>query len=556
MKKSLLLGLVAVMGFTAQAQQLTSVSTLSHPMKRQGVTLSERAEKASFAAKKGKKVAAKADQPLLDQPAGKLFENMYVTSESYGLGWGDVYYQPVDGGYGAVVEGDDGCLYVKGPLSQAYVWGLGYPWIKLEKGEGDAYVMSMPQPYAIDYGDLYYIERLKYDEDLESYVSDEDNQSVRFQWKDNVLTQLDDAVVGLCDATHDWFYMGDWDIKYVVNNDKVAQVPSQGFEPFDMRMDFKDDPKDLSSEDKLMLTSFASGDETARQAYFAGFEANLPDAPVIYQINEDTHQIEIPGGQYMGVDMEYSSHMYLLSGNAKVENSGSQVYFNYDLTDKLALTVDEQTEVIAAAYPASLVVNCGRNQLYIADEFVAPRFSAVESKAQTPADPKDFTVKESVNFDIVKFVIPDVDVEGEDLNTKKLFYNIYLDNQVYTFDPEVFVGLDAPMTDVPYGFSESEYDIYMSASSKVNTIYFYDNDYKTIGVQSVYRGGSEERRSAIVSYTRSTTGINGINADVRTVKSESYYNVAGQRVDASASGLIIKKVEFTNGTTETYKVVK
>lgn len=554
MKKSLLLGLVAVMGFTAQAQQLTSVSTLSHPMKRQGVTLSERAEKASFAAKKGKKVAVKADQPLLDQPAGKLFENMYVTSESYGLGWGDVYYQPVDGGYGAVVEGDDGCLYVKGPLSQAYVWGLGYPWIKLEKGEGDAYVMSMPQPYAIDYGDLYYIERLKYDEDLESYVSDEENQSVRFQWKDNVLTQLDDAVVGLCDETHDWFYMGDWDIKYVVNNDKVAQVPSQGFEQADVRMDYKDDPEDLSSENKAMLTMYAPEDESSTQAYFVGFESNLPEAAVACQSNEDTRQLEIPGRQYLGVDMEYSSHMYLLCGNAKVENSDGYIYFNYDLTDKLVFDLDNET--YAAAYPASLIVNCGRNQLYIADEFVAPRFTAIEAKAQTPADPAEFTVKESVNFDIVKFVIPDVDVQGEELNTKKLFYNIYLDGQVYTFDPEVFVGLDAPMTDVPYGFSESEYDIYMSASSKVNTIYFYDNDYKTLGVQSVYRGGNEEHRSNIVTYTRSTTGIDGINADVRTVKSESYYNVAGQRVDASASGLVIKKVEFTDSTTATYKVVK
>ena len=55
MKKSLLLGLVAVMGITAQAQQLTGASTRNHPMKRQGVTLSERAEKATFAAKKAKK---------------------------------------------------------------------------------------------------------------------------------------------------------------------------------------------------------------------------------------------------------------------------------------------------------------------------------------------------------------------------------------------------------------------------------------------------------------------------------------------------------------------
>lgn len=558
MKKSLLLGLAAVMGMSLQAQQLTAATQLSHPMKRQGITLSERAEKASFAAKKAKKVSTKAEAPVTDQPAGVLFDNMYVTSEAYGLGWGDIYYQEVDGGYGAVVVGDDGCLYINGPLSQAYVWGLGYPWIKCEKVEGQdgVYEMTTPQPYALDYGDLYYIERLKFDEDLESYVVDETNNKVRFSWKDNTLTQLDDCFVGLCDETHDWFYMADNGIKYEVNNDKVVEIPSQGYEPADVRMDYKDDPEDLTSEDKKMLTMYAPLDETATAAYLTGLEPNLPDAAVMYQGDEATQQVIFPGGQYLGVDMEYSSHMYLLCGNAKVVGSGDNAYFNYDVTDKLTLTLDEATESTVAPYPASFIVNCGRSKLYIADEFVAPRFTAIEDKAATPADPTGLNVKESSNFDIVKFVIPDVDVQGEELNNKKLFYNIYYNDEVYTFDPELFVGLDAPLTDVPYGFSEPEYDIYMSSSSKVNTIYFYDQGYDKIGVQSVYRGGKQENRSNIVYYHRSTSGIDSLNADVRTVKSETYYNVAGQKVNADASGLVIKKIEFTDGTTATYKVIK
>lgn len=558
MKKTLLLGLATAMAMSLQAQQLTTATQSSHPMKRQGVTLSERAQKATFAAKKAHKVAAKAEAPVLDQPAGTLFENMYVTSASYGLGWGDVYYQEVDGGYGAVVEGADGNLYVKAPLSQAYVWDLGHPWIKCDKVEGQdgVYAMSMPQPYAIDYGDLYYIERLKYDEDLESYVADEDNQTVRFQWKDNVLTQLDDCFVGLCDETHDWFYMADNGIKYVVNNDKVAQVPADYTDVSDMRMYFKDDPSDLDSEDNKFVKSAASEDEESTVAYILGLNDNLPDAPVMVVANMQTEKFEIPTCQYMGVDMMYNSHIYLLTGNAKVEGSGNKVYFNYDKTDNLEMTYDEDLDALVAAYPASLIVNCGRNLLYIADEFVAPRFTSLDDEPMTPATPTDLTVKESVYFDIVKFVIPSVDDQGDDLNTKKLYYNIYLDGQVYTFDPEVFVGLSAPMTDVPYGFSESEYDIYMTSSTKVNTIYFYDNDYKTIGVQSVYRGGNEEHRSDIVTYTRSIVGIDGISTDVRTVKSESYYNAAGQKVDASSNGLIFKHIEYTDGTTQTFKVIK
>lgn len=556
MKKTLLLGLAAVMGMSLQAQQLSTADQLSQPMKRQGVTLSQRAEKATFAAKKAKKVSAKAESPLLDQPAGQLFDNMYVTSEAYGLGWGDIYYQEVDGGYGAVVVGDDGCLYVKGPLSQAYVWSLGYPWIKCDKVEGQdgVYEMATPQPYAIDYGDLYYIERLKYDEDLESYVADDSNNKVRFSWKDNTLTQLDDCFVGLCDETHDWFYMADSGIKYEVNLDKVAEVPAGYTDVTDLRMDYKDDPSDLESESSKFVTSASSDDEDATVAYLLGLEENLPEAPVKVVANLQTEEFEIPTCQYLGVDMDYSAHMYLLSGDAKVTTTASgKSYFNYDKTQKLDMTYDEDLDALVAAYPASLIVNCGRNVLYIADEFVAPRFASLDDKAMTPADPEFVSVSEYSSYDLVKFTVPTVSVDGDDLNTNKLKWVVYRNNEVQTFSPENYPGLAEPTTEFPYDFNDDNFDFYMN--NGVQGIFYQEKGYEKLGVQTIYRGGGEEHRSNIVWY-QPVTGINGLGADVRAVKSERYYNAAGQQVDASAKGFVMKKVTYTDGTSETFKVVK
>lgn len=556
MKKLLLLSLAAVMGMTLQAQQLPAATQLSHPMKRQDVTLTERVEKALFAAKKAKKVSAKAEAPLVDQPAGVLFDNMYVTSEAYGLGWGDIYYQEVDGGYGAVVVGDDGCLYINGPLSQAYVWGLGYPWIKCEKVEGQdgVYEMTTPQAYALDYGDLYFIERLKYDADLESYVVDETNNKVRFSWKDNTLTQLDDCFVGLCDETHDWFYMADSGIKYEVNNDKVVEIPADYTEGGDMRMTYKDDPKDLTSESDCIVTVVASEDDEAPAAYFKGLEKNLPEAAVMFVGNQQTQKFEIPTCQYLGVDMEYNSHMYLLTGDAKVVTTASNyTYFNYDKTTKLEMGYDEEKDAMVSEYPASLIVNCGRNVLYIADEFVAPVFNAMDDEPLVPADPEFVSVNEYNSYDLVKFTVPTVSVDGEDLNTNKLTWVIYRNNEVQTFSPEQYPGLDKPTTEFPYDFNDDNFDFYMN--NGVQGIFYQNKGYEKLGVQTIYRGGDEENRSNVVWY-QPTTGVEGLNADVRTVMSESYYNVAGQKVDANASGMVFKRVVFTDGTIETFKVVK
>ena len=45
------------------------------------------------------------EEPIMEAPEGTLYDNMYASSFAYGLGWGDIYIQNVDGGIGKVVEG-------------------------------------------------------------------------------------------------------------------------------------------------------------------------------------------------------------------------------------------------------------------------------------------------------------------------------------------------------------------------------------------------------------------------------------------------------------------
>lgn len=558
MKKCTLLVLAAACAVavcSASELRLTTVASRQSPMKRQ-CSLSERVKmdgEGVMTLKRAKKQASAVTDTLISSaPAGTVLADMYVNSEAYGLGFGDIYYQKVDGGVGGVDVADDGYLYVQAPISQAYVWGLGSPWIKCEKKEGDVVVMHLPQLYCIDGGDKYYVQRLVPDSTGTTFVSDSVTQDVKFTWKDNQLVQTDDCLVGLCDADGEWFYMGDYNIKYTVNPDKPVAKPS-GLAKNLYKMTYKSDAENLSAEEYAMVNAFVNGNAF----YVDHLEDGLPNAVVSGTIAADGKSIVVPTRQYLGVDPQYNSHVYVLTGNAKVEQQGESTYFNYDQTDAVTLACSETGEV-TAEYPASFVVNCGRNNLYIISDIVAPYFTPQVDKALTPADPVFAAdgLRVSANFDIVKFLIPTVDVNGEELNENDLYYNVYYNDSPYEFTPDLYKGLPTAMTDIPYSFFDTNFDIYFSASTKQSTIYFYDQGYAKIGVQSVYCGGGERRVSKVVYVERPQSGISDVASDARELKSVTYYNLAGQQIAEPAAGVCIKRMQYADGTTKTEKVVK
>ena len=284
-------------------------------------------------------------------------------------------------------------------------------------------------------------------------------------------------------------------------------------------------------------------------------EDGLADAVIKCSVSNG--KVTVPTRQYLGADENYNSHVYVLTGDAFVQTQGESSFFNYELMPSIQMNVAESGNNFAAEYPTSLVVNAGPNSLYIISDVVAPAFEEMEDKPMTPADPI-FTAEDitkSTNFHKLKFTIPTVDVNGKDLNTNELYYNVYYNDAPYEFTPELLIGLTESITDIPYAFSDSYYDIIFSASTGRHTVYFYDKEYKIIGVQSIYRGGGEERRSNVVWVVNPATSITDVAAS-RPVKSVDYFNMAGQRISQPTAGICIKRVVYADGSVEAEKVVK
>lgn len=146
------------------------------------------------------------------------------------------------------------------------------------------------------------------------------------------------------------------------------------------------------------------------------------------------------------------------------------------------------------------------------------------------------------------FLVPATDVEGNSLNTKKLYYQLYSDiekdvkpivltNELYQFG--------ADMTLIPYLFTDNDLvghlDNYVSYGIN-RAVVLLDpaaKRYNKIGVKSVYIAGNETHESPVTWLDIKAYGT-GI-ADVTSVdeRSTTVYNLAGQPVRTASKGLYI-----------------
>jgi len=252
----------------------------------------------------------------------------------------------------------------------------------------------------------------------------------------------------------------------------------------------------------------------------------------------------------------------VLTGDAYVdtETYGSPV-FNYNLNDEIVFNVDEDARNIVAEWPAAMITNVGPSTLSILNDYVAPGLVAFDEVPAVPATPiftdEDVTIFNTTGFTVLRFTIPTVDVDGNKLNENKLYYRIFLDEEVYTFDPETYIGLSSAMTDIPYKFEDNiNFDIYMSGNGR-HTVYLYTTDFNTVGVQSFYTAGDEVNYSDIVTVINNTsTSINELSEGGRVVDTR-YYDLTGRELPAApATGIYLQRSIYSNGTASTIKVVK
>ncbi len=497
-----------------------------------------------------KRAAAKASWSLpapetfiTERPEGAYYVVYRTTTGTVRTQQG--YATPVsaDADASAIVVADDGTLYIENPINSF----LTETWIKGHKATGDTIEVDLPQIMYSEQGSNsttnygYAFRLAAIDEaDGRSYVPDEQSQTMKYVWRNDSLIKVDDEMLGLCLASGNWIGYGEKESVSRVVRETVAQ------------------PQNPDAAKKYVIRSYNGSGEVLHtmrvavegdEVYFGGLTESLPDVWV--KGKKDGDNVVLDAGQYMGVDSTMLMHAYLYAYEQTKEIDGVTDSL-YIVDTPITFSYNATTDTYSTSQ--NLVVNTGNRLLssYPVDSYIAPVIYAWTENVGAPSDPKFTSYMPYLDFlgyGGIQFELSRTDYDGNYLDPENLYYNLYFDGKVMTFNEDEYQGVTGSMTDVPYSFAAYDFEV----DGNVRRVYFY-TDVLNFGLQEFYLDGDRRLVSNLVTYNV-TDGVSE-TAVAKELKSVVYTDLSGRRVSKPSKGIYVRTVEYADGTRSIDKVLK
>lgn len=553
---------------TVHRHQKTSFSKSSFVSKpdpmaftHQGMTIASKSATAANTTPR----RADGTEGIVDQPEGQLYENLVYNYSSTTYDWwtDQMVSEDVRAGVISLVEGADGCLYIKGLLPNLYVDNEF--WLKAENTEGNTYVIK-PQPAGTAYN--YETEQLELQNIMLLEIEEFESGAIWYHPAENP------DITFTYEGGGRLYSIGDLNGDYEMTPDKAIGIISESnsTEPTDHALwDYYSglawniDIAPCTDTCNELPDGVTAGELIIKSPYGAGpIPGVFTDDAVYFILNENSpgwikgtienDKVIVPGGQYLGIDQANNRHVYLGTATyVETEVDGESV-LDPTISENIIFQYDAAQKLIDATGYMAIITNgkaTTTDELFDYNFYVPdPVIYEFQDVAATPADPiingwfdwLDWNGRSQVDF-----TLPLTDVDGNYISSDKLSYVAYADDNLFTFTPDVY-AIDEPMTEIPYNFSGTDYEF------GPTWFYFYTNPTKNFGIQSVYRGGGVENRSNIVWYDLVTNATPEINSAARVV-SETCYDAAGRVVMPDSRGFIIKIVTYDDGSRSTVKLI-
>lgn len=275
----------------------------------------------------------------------------------------------------------------------------------------------------------------------------------------------------------------------------------------------------------------------------------------------DGNTITVANNQYLGL-AESDFFIYGMLGTPYIDDFGDLNYQFLPANEAITFTYDAARQTITPNNPdVALIINRGQFRASAVAGATAPTFLVQTTFAGTPANPchLDYSeyYRDEYGFGVFYFTIPQLSTTGTLLNPKYLYYNIYVDGEVYEFLPDES-QIEQAMTDIPFFYNNS-LDFYIPASFPVQReVGIYPMGATTVGVQSVYRFNNVETRSDIVTITAeeqpAPDGLISTPATPSPVTAVRYTDLFGRPVANPLPGaLYLRTATHADGTTSTTK---
>ena len=510
---------------------------LPNGAKPTGFRLAEHLSATASAQKRAAKADA-ASSMITETPKGRA-ESYIKTGFCYYVLWSYVYTSEVTAGVGDLVFDDDNStVYIKNP----YYALPTDTWLK-GTVKDDKIVVSLPQKiFEEEYqGELYeyYANKVDYDEEEAWYFLTEGANEITFTKENGVWNMDEDVVLGLTDEAGEWVGYGDFAVSYEKFNEAPVAAPEgTAFEKWAIERG--------DGSGSFVNVGFSGND-----VYLGGLYAGVPDGLIKGEMNGNN--VVFNSGQYVGPAMD---HIYYSAANIEEEwNDYYEDYVDvYVPTDKAEFVYDAENKTMSSEDNLGFMAGADGESFYYAVKSPAIKYQAPLTKATRPRNPEITYFSEysdDSGYCFIEFNLPQFDVDGNLLDTQNLSYQMFIDDEPFTFYTDEYVAFGEDMDVLPYDFADS-WDVF--AEGVQHVVYFYTTGFEKIGVQLINTFDGVEEKSDIVYYDVLGTAVDSVTS--APAESTSYYDVAGRKISAPVKGISLKSVKYADGTVKTVKVIK
>lgn len=496
--------------------------------------------------------------PIIDaQPEGKLHANFYFSGESFVNMMGYEAQLPFDGIWGKIVEAPDNkTIYINNPIGAYY----SDAWIKGERTTGDTIEVKLPQQFVHEEYDgmsndawLYKLVPVKVEQDGETYTTfkpDSTSQTVKYVWRNDsivlVNTTQDSKLLGMCTEAGEWYGYGDYIQQYTVFDQQPVA------------------PKDETKATQMSITYYDSGQMYGRvkkavregnDIYIAGLNENIPSGWAKGTISGN--KATFSGHQYMGLDTVTASYAFFepVSHSMVWDSEIGDSIESLTLADAITFAYDADKGTLST--DSTFVANQGYkmfNQVFTYDGATIEPWT---EKAATPLAVDASTMSympfsEEYGYGLLAFAPSEFDADGYILDANKLYYSIYLDDDVLTIDPDDYTLFPYETTEIPFTYSDMLDFVNYAGMWQV---YTFVTGIDRIGVQMIYKGGGEVRKSAITYISATDEDPSAVSNVAQTgkVAGVTYTDLSGRRVSRPGKGLFIQTTRLADGSITTSK---
>lgn len=338
--------------------------------------------------------------------------------------------------------------------------------VKIEKRDGSIYD--------------YYVDRLELE-----MVSGEEGTFWPSEKRDVVYTMREDGsvemeksggawAVGITNNEGLWQGYADWDCVYVRNGNELL-TPPEG----------------LAVEEMQMITNFTGyqigvgfdGDDV----YMRGICPSLPDSWIKGKL--EGGKVTFANGQYIGDVPGYNMMGFFFGGMAYPD---SKYVWAYELSDSFVMQYDAAAKTFTT--DQTIIINDNKEVLRYMYTFRTPMMHpGKEDHSKVPQNISPISYNPygiSGNCIGFKFYLPNLSVDNYILPKDELYWSLYIDDELYVFEPYLFEGLKEDMEEVPFNCDLE--DIENPGGDVLHTIYIPIEDFEKVGYISLRKVAGEE----------------------------------------------------------------